>query len=267
MSTTAEERNFLGPISSPHLLWYSKECGFRRRRRNQHVLLKRVWHKGSLQAAVRRRNPARRCCLARAGQHGAMPARRTGLARRPEHARSPSRERPRWGEREACPESRPSTACFPDPYPCPATPGPPLTRCAKVSPGASTSPAAPPNSAAPSPRELGARSRGAASTLCTGCGWRGGQGSPAGPTAGAGSAAGGDSGARAGVAIFPEEHGFFEPNGALLKCRKQTGPGAGGARGSAQGRKLHHRRSAWVWRAFSIESCAFPAFRLRFGEI
>jgi hypothetical protein len=41
-----------------------------------------------------------------------------------------------------------------------------IFRCAKVSPGASTSPAAPPNSAAPSPRELGARSRGAARTFC-----------------------------------------------------------------------------------------------------
>lgn len=46
--------------------------------------------------------------------------------------------------------------------------GPKLTRCAKVSPGASTSPAAPPNSAVPSPRELGARSRGAARTSCGG---------------------------------------------------------------------------------------------------
>lgn len=163
----------------------------------------------------------------------------------------------RAGEREACPGSPLSRAWSPDPYPGSATAEPPLTRCAKVSPGASTSPAAPPNSAAPSPRELGARSRGAASTLCTGCGWRGGQGSPAGPTAGAGSAAGGDSGARAGVAIFPEEQGFFEPKGALLKCRKRTGPG--GTRGSAQGRKLHHRTSARVWRAFS--GCgSFPGF-------
>lgn len=175
-------------------------------------------------------------------------ARSTGLAWRPEHARSPSHERPPW-EARGWPWIPTPEGLVLDPHPdsrhspnSPPSPEPPLTRCAKVSPGASTSPAAPPNSAAPSPRELGARSRGAARTLCTGCGWRGGQGSAAGPTAGAGSAAGGDSGARAGVAIFPEERGFFEPNGVFWKCRKRTEPGAGGAQGSAQGRKLHHRR-------------------------
>lgn len=89
--------------------------------------------------------------------------------------------------------------------------GPKLTRCAKVSPGASTSPAAPPNSAAPSPRELGARSRGAARTFCEGCGCRGegNSASSAAPAPRAGSAAGRDSEARAGVAIFPEEQVFF----------------------------------------------------------
>ena len=102
--------------------------------------------------------------------------------------------------------------------------GPTLTRCAKVSPGASTSPAAPPNSAAPSPRELGARSRGAARTFCGGCAWGGGghSASWAAPAAGARSAAGGDSGAREGVAIFPEERVFREPNRTLLKRRNQN---------------------------------------------
>lgn len=159
-----------------------------------------------------------------AWRHG---ARSPGLPRRPAHARSPSPERPRWGAGGWSRIPTPEGLFLDPPFPATATPrprAPQLTRCAKVSPGASTSPAAPPNSAAPSPRELGARSRGAARTLCTGCGWRGGQGSPAGPTAGAGSAAGGDSGARAGVAIFPEENGFFQPSGASGKGRKRTEP-------------------------------------------
>lgn len=75
----------------------------------------------------------------------------------------------------------------------------------------STSPAALPNSAGPSPRGLGAQSREAARTFCRGCGWRGGGHSTSAmaPSAGAGSAAGGDSGQRAGVAIFLEEPKCF----------------------------------------------------------
>lgn len=42
----------------------------------------------------------------------------------------------------------------------------------------------------------------------------------------------------------------------------------GGVRGSTQGRKLHHRRSVWVWRAFFLDvSFTFPAFRLRFEKV
>lgn len=59
---------------------------------------------------------------------------------------------------------------------------------------------------------------------------------------------------------FPGRARLLRAEGSFIEMPETDKPGRGDARGSVQGRKLHHRQGVWVWRAFSGWAFCFPGF-------